>query len=42
MPDLGDSDEVFPETPPAADATEEPRAEAGEPESPGEDEAPKE
>ena len=43
-PELGDSEEVFPETPHQADAPAEPEpeAEAGEPESPGEDEAPKE
>jgi small subunit ribosomal protein S1 len=42
VPELGDSEEVFPEAPPQADAPAEPEAEAGEPESPGEDEAPKE
>jgi small subunit ribosomal protein S1 len=48
VPDLGDSDEVFPEAPPQAEAPAEseapaePEAAADEPESPGEDEAPKE
>ena len=33
VPELGDSEEVFPETPPQADAPAEPEAEAGEPDA---------
>jgi small subunit ribosomal protein S1 len=42
VPDLDVSDEVFPETPPEADRPAEPATEAGESESPGEDEPQKE
>jgi small subunit ribosomal protein S1 len=42
VPDLDVSEEVFPEAPPEAEAPAEPEREAGEPESPGEDEPPKE